>query len=258
MDEKRPNEINAGYEIKESIIFDNNRGFAFAKSINTEMFVTWQFAESENGKRDYGWGHYTPNGETARRDYADRIFDYQRQYNVAEKGNYKYYSTQRPVDIGTFPKTGGDPVRIVNFDERENVESGSFKAWGYLEYSAPLTYKQMDDYELKPSRFNPDIREAMREQAQTVGTWEEKRATPDNLRLTFWDTDGELFLPKYHVTPAQLSERFSFAMAAHTRAAKKPRPIAEQFAEGAAQAAKDNADRPPSGEKSSRKNEDRT
>lgn len=28
-------------------------------------------------------------------------------------GVYKYYSTQRPVDIGTFPKTENGPVDIV-------------------------------------------------------------------------------------------------------------------------------------------------
>ena len=258
MANERPKEINRGYEIKESIVFENDRGFALAKSTNTKMFVTWQFTEEENGKREYYWGHYTSDGIAARRDYNSRFTEYVKEYGLPEKSYYRYYSTQRPVDIGTFPKDGNAPARIVNFDERENIEPENYQAWGYLEYSAPFTYKQMDDYELKPSRFNSDIRAAMREQAQTVGVWEEKRATPDNLRLTFWDTDGELFLPKYHVTPAQLSERFSFAMAAHTRTAKPPRPIAEQFAEGAAQAAKDSADRPPSGEKSSRKNEDRT
>ena len=40
-------------------------------------------------------------------DFADRVQDYQRIYNVGIRqteapGLYKYYSTQRPVDIGTF------------------------------------------------------------------------------------------------------------------------------------------------------------
>lgn len=69
---------------------------------------------------------------------------------------YKYYSTQRPVDLGTFPKTDGGPGKIVNFDRRESVEHGSIRAWGYLLYSAPLTQKQMDDYELRDAPGNPD------------------------------------------------------------------------------------------------------
>ena len=42
-------------------------------------------------------------------DFTDRVQDYQRVYNVGIRqteapGLYKYYSTQRPVDIVTFPK----------------------------------------------------------------------------------------------------------------------------------------------------------
>lgn len=38
---------------------------------------------------------------------------------------YRYYSTQRPVDLGTFPKPPGNaPVEIINFDERRMVEGG--------------------------------------------------------------------------------------------------------------------------------------
>ena len=69
---------------------------------------------------------------------------------------YKYYSTQRPIDIGTFPKVGNDPISITNFDKREEVENGSFSAWGFLEYTAPLTEKQIDDYELRAASDNPD------------------------------------------------------------------------------------------------------
>ena len=38
-------------------------------------------------------------------------------------GFYKYYSTQRPVDIGTFPKPPHNaPAEIVNYDRRSPVE----------------------------------------------------------------------------------------------------------------------------------------
>lgn len=69
---------------------------------------------------------------------------------------YKYYSTQRPVDIGTFPKPPGNlPLEIVNYDERVWIEDESLRAWGELTYAKPLTQIQMDDYELKASRHNP-------------------------------------------------------------------------------------------------------
>ena len=67
------------------------------------------------------------------------------------------YSTQRPVDIGTYPKPPGNgPIEIFNYDERIPVEGGNMLAWGELIYGKPLTEKQMYDYELKPSSHNPD------------------------------------------------------------------------------------------------------
>ena len=57
-------------------------------------------------------------------DFSDRVKDYQRLYHVGivqteAPGLYKYYSTQRPVDIGTFPKPPHNaPDEIVNYDRR--------------------------------------------------------------------------------------------------------------------------------------------
>ena len=120
------------------------------------------FTESENGTRDYYWGHYTQNSDAATRDYELRIMEYQKDYGLSERDVYKYYSTQRPVDIGTFPKTENGPVRIVNFDTRESVELASFKAWGYLVYDKPLTEKQIDAYELRAAPENPDVKALLR------------------------------------------------------------------------------------------------
>jgi len=72
---------------------------------------------------------------------------------------FRYYSTQRPVDIGTYPKSAGEPIRIHNYDKRQRIEPWGFLAWGYLEYSAPLDARQADDYELKPSPENPDVKQ---------------------------------------------------------------------------------------------------
>jgi|InofroStandDraft_1065614.scaffolds.fasta_scaffold19258_1 hypothetical protein len=62
---------------------------------------------------------------------------------------YRYYSTMRPVGPGTFPRT--QPVEtIVNFDRRQFVPEINHKAWGYIEYAAPITEKQAASYELVP------------------------------------------------------------------------------------------------------------
>lgn len=151
-----------GYEIRESVVFTNDRGFAWAENPNApQPFVTWQLTE-ENGQRDYYWGHYTDAEHKARRDFELRSVEHQTQYGVAKRSIYpemplyNYFSTQRPVDIGTFPKTANGPVSFVNFDERMPVEDGAFRAWGILTYSAPLTEKQLDDYELRAAKDNPD------------------------------------------------------------------------------------------------------
>ena len=78
---------------------------------------------------------------------------------LGPEGVYRYYSTQRPVDIGTYPKPpDNQPLSIVNYDDdrRRPVADGRLMAWGELTYAKPLTEKQMGDYELKPAPGNPD------------------------------------------------------------------------------------------------------
>lgn len=246
-----------GYEIKRSILFDNDRGFALAENPKApQPYVTWQFTE-ENGRRDYYWGHYTKDADTAAKDFEARIEDYTRRYGVAEKEArpapevYKYYSTQRPVDIGTFPKTENGPTEIVNFDKRESVENGGFQAWGYLLYTAPLTEKQLIDYELRAAPGNPDqLRlspEQLEQQVQTIGKWEQAKRIPDVKRLTWWYPDFGSFVKKEFVTDAELSGRYEKVMESKSRAARKSaekKPISERLKEGAAQAERDNAARP--------------
>ena len=73
---------------------------------------------------------------------------------LQENCTYRYYSTQRPVDIGTFPKPPDNPVvEVHNYDadSRIPVENGMIQAWGYVEYQKPLTEKEAGDYELRPA-----------------------------------------------------------------------------------------------------------
>ena len=122
--------------IRQSVLFDNGRGFALGENFKApNPFVTWQFTQ-EDGKRDYYWGHYF-NGECeAIGDYNSRVFSYEKQYGVSwlETSGpdfFKYYSTQRPVDIATYPRPKDNlPVAHLNYNTRQPVEGESFRAWG--------------------------------------------------------------------------------------------------------------------------------
>ena len=60
---------------------------------------------------------------------------------------YKYYSTQRPVDIGTYPRDG--MVDFLNYDSRQWVNDIGREAWGEIYYSRKLTDKELSDFEFK-------------------------------------------------------------------------------------------------------------
>ncbi len=54
----------------------------------------------------------------------------------------RYYSTQRPVAPGTFPKPANNKVlNIWNFDKPIFCEQVGREAWGYIDYEKPLTDK---------------------------------------------------------------------------------------------------------------------
>ena len=154
---------NQGYSILKAVMLENGRGFALGHHPTAPSpYVTWACYDDKNGQRQYEWGHYGNDLAAMEQDFSDRVKDYQRLYHVGivqteAPGLYKYYSTQRPVDLGTFPKPPGNaPVEIINFDERRMVEGGTMRAWGELAYLKPLTEKQMEGYELRPAPGNPD------------------------------------------------------------------------------------------------------
>lgn len=155
-------EKNINYEITKSVLFDNDCGFVLGHNPNAVApYVTWQFAQTQ-GKRDYFWGHYHGDEARAEGDFKGRIKEYASRYgnHIAElKGVelHKYYSTQRPVDLGTYPKSIQNPlIDFTNYDRRSPVENDSFKAWGELYYLEPLTEKQMEDYELRAAPSSRD------------------------------------------------------------------------------------------------------
>ncbi len=92
---------NQGYAIRQSVLFDNGRGFALGEHPR-EGFVTWQFTE-EQGRRDYYWGHYHSDRAAAEKDYAGRTADYPRQYKVHEVERPNFCSLT-PEQIEHFKK----------------------------------------------------------------------------------------------------------------------------------------------------------
>lgn len=62
---------------------------------------------------------------------------------------YRYYSTQRPLGPGTFPKSQGNKVlKIYNYDSRRYIYEIHREAWGFLEYEKPLSAADAAAYEL--------------------------------------------------------------------------------------------------------------
>lgn len=149
-----------GYEVQKSILLETGYGFALGRMLRTpERFAVWNFTETAYG-RDYYWKSCHDSRDVAEENFQKRAERWRMMYGMQEKPEhstavfYRYYSTQRPVDIATFPQPEGNrPVVIINYDEdrRRPVAGGKLYAWGEILYPHPLTKEQMEDYELKPA-----------------------------------------------------------------------------------------------------------
>ena len=123
---------NQGYEIIKAVMLENGRGFVLGHHPTAPSpYVTWACYDDKDGQRQYEWGHYGSDRAALEQDFAVRVQEYQRLYNVGVKqteapGLYKYYSTQ------------------------------------------PLTKRQASDYELRPAPDNPDRPRSIREQMKTA------------------------------------------------------------------------------------------
>ena len=65
---------------------------------------------------------------------------------------YRYYTPYRIPMPGAVPRDGLD--RVWCYDTRQNVGNG-ISAYGYAEYTRPLTEQEIYSYELAPSPNNP-------------------------------------------------------------------------------------------------------
>lgn len=61
----------------------------------------------------------------------------------------RYYSTQRPITPGSFPRVAFNAVKeIVNFERKTYCEEIGREAWGYIDYEKPLDRYDCNAYEL--------------------------------------------------------------------------------------------------------------
>lgn len=90
-------------------LFETGHGFAVAQAKDSNGFVVWQFTQTPFG-RDFYHGRYFALRDDAERDFRRRTDNYKsinktdRQSLQSPARYCRYYSTQRPVDIGTYPK----------------------------------------------------------------------------------------------------------------------------------------------------------
>lgn len=61
----------------------------------------------------------------------------------------RYYSTERPVSLGTYPKSKDNKItEIFNYDDKTYIEEIGREAWGYIDYLYPLSNSDIINYEL--------------------------------------------------------------------------------------------------------------
>lgn len=145
------------YEILMTALFKTGHGFAIAQAKDQgKRFIVWQFTQTPFG-RDFYHGRSFALRDDAERDFRRRVDNYKHLNRTEQQflqSPARYYSTQRPVDIGTYPKPDGNPpLVIVNYDvdRRRPVAGGKLHAWGELVYREPLTEGQARAYELVPA-----------------------------------------------------------------------------------------------------------
>jgi len=119
---------------------------------------------------------------------------------------YTYYSTQRPLMPGTFPKKQA-AQDIVNFDEKKYCEEIGREAWGYVTYNEPLSAQEQENYELVSEKEEQEIEPKVSDLPFKVGdeiTYaghgnnEEQEWTVKNIeadRITLTRETGNIVMP---------------------------------------------------------------
>ena len=101
----------------------------------------------------------------------------------------RYYSTNRPVGVGTLPQAAMDVLsKVVNFDQRQFVEEISREAWGYIETTEPVSLADLQAYELvDPTAV--DVRALIKEYAFELvkAGWSRKEALEEAKSMSIED-----------------------------------------------------------------------
>lgn len=80
----------------------------------------------------------------------------------------KYYSAQRPIGPGTYPKPQNNKViEIKNFDKKEKIEKEDINAYGYIKYEKPLMPAAAKAYELSLALAQDETKETIEENKET-------------------------------------------------------------------------------------------
>lgn len=83
-------------------------------------------------------------------------------------GRFRYWSTHRPVSIGTYPKDYS-AIEIANFHTRKFVPEIHGDAWGFIDFENELPESEQDHYDLRPERReNPKLEQAARAMARAL------------------------------------------------------------------------------------------
>lgn len=73
-----------------------------------------------------------------------------------------YYSTQRPIGPGTYPKPQENKViEIKNFAKKEKIENENISAYGYIKYEKPLMPAAAKAYELTLALAQDETKETI-------------------------------------------------------------------------------------------------
>ena len=83
----------------------------------------------------------------------------------------RYYLISRPAAPGAIPKGAEN---IANFDSRQMVPEIGREAWGYVEYTEPLTAEQIADYELVEYKGAKKEGSKMEKKEAKKMKWEDK------------------------------------------------------------------------------------
>lgn len=83
-------------------------------------------------------------------------------------GRFRYWSTLRPVSIGTYPREYG-VVEIANFRQREFVPEINAYAWGFIDFENELPESEQDHYDLRPEvKVDPELERIARAFAKAL------------------------------------------------------------------------------------------